>query len=227
MKPAAVVDAHFDIPLEGHAFPAQLRLPREPSGLVILVHSRSSREHPRHQRLADALVDAGLGALTLDYLTEDERHSAHDRYDTDLHARRLLAARDFAQVQWADRCARLGYFASGSAAAAAVQAAAMRPAGVQAVVCLQGRPDMAGCWLSSLEAPTLLVVDQADAGLRVCNTTAAGRITAPSQVHAIPRLVEDGQARAVEEAVRWFSRHLAPLPPGARAARPAYTASLR
>jgi putative phosphoribosyl transferase len=205
-----VKDTAFEVPLEGRRFAASLSAPRAASGLVILVHSRSSREHPRHRYMAGALGDAGIATMTLDFLQEGERRYARELFDVELHSTRLRGARRWVESQWPGRFSKFGYFASGTGAAAALQAAAAEPQGVDAIVAIAGRPDVAHFWLPLVKAPTLLIVGGADAELCAHNADACSRIDADKELCVVPGVTDVfGEARPfiVERTRDWFLTH--------------------
>ncbi len=106
-----------------------LRSPAQPSGIVIFAHgSGSSRFSPRNQQVARALADAGMASLMLDLLTEGEARSRANVFDIDLLAARVVSAIDWVQVQPELRHLPTGLFGASTGAAAALTAAALRPA---------------------------------------------------------------------------------------------------
>ncbi|HEX5502078.1 MAG TPA: hypothetical protein VFW96_05615, partial [Thermomicrobiales bacterium] len=116
-------------------------------GLVVFAHgSGSSRHSPRNRRVARGLRLAGLATLLFDLLTaeeeEAERATRHLRFDIALLARRLGGVTDWLAREGATRGLRVGYFGASTGAAAALVAAAARPAAVGAVVSRGGRPDL-------------------------------------------------------------------------------------
>ena len=142
---------------------ADLRLPAGAFGLVIFAHgSGSSRLSARNRQVAEALDDAGLATLLLDLLTREEesvdQFTREYRFDIPRLGRRVVAAADWAVEQAEIRALPIGYFGASTGAAAALIAAAERPARSKAVVSRGGRPDLAGTALPRVQAPTLLIV---------------------------------------------------------------------
>jgi len=174
-----------DISLEG-----TLVLPARASGLVLFAHgSGSSRHSPRNRHVAALLNERGLGTLLFDLLTaEEERIDELDatlRFDVDLLAERLVAATDSLVTMEATRGLPIGYFGGSTGAAAALIAAARRPAQVVAVVSRGGRVDLAGASLPLVRAPTLMIVGSADPAVLEANRAAAARMTAPHQLTVV------------------------------------------
>src|SRR5690606_26053631 len=132
----------------------------------------------------------GLGTLLFDLLTEQEEQidmaGGRVRFDIDLLARRLVGAVDWVRLEPAARGLPIGLFGASTGAAAALIAAARRPAVIGAVVSRGGRPDLAGADLPRVRAPTLLVVGGADDAVLELNRAAARCMTARCEVAVVP-----------------------------------------
>ncbi|MGZ5295215.1 MAG: dienelactone hydrolase family protein [Actinomycetota bacterium] len=196
-----------------------LRLPTGARGLVIFAHgSGSSRHSPRNRMVATSLNEAGFATLLFDLLTAAEERvddrTRELRFDIRLLAERLLAAAD-AVVERPDTFGLpLGTFGASTGAAAALVAAAARPAEVRAIVSRGGRPDLAGEALPGVRAPTLLIVGSRDPQVIDLNHEAAARMTCERETVIVPgatHLFEE--PGTLEEVARlageWFDRYLA------------------
>ncbi len=215
------VDVHdIAIPIEGLELEGTLAIPSQPAGFVLFAHgSGSSRHSPRNRHVASLLNQAGLATLLFDLLTMfEERVDAIDatlRFDVDTLAERLIAATDILVARGRTGGLPIGYFGGSTGAAAALIAAARRPAQVKAVVSRGGRPDLAMEWLGMVRAPTLLIVGGADAWVLGANERAAARITAPHELAVVPgatHLFEEPGALDVVArlAARWFTDWFSP-----------------
>ena len=115
----------------------ELALPDSPMGMVVFAHgSGSSRHSPRNRYVAHALQEGRVGTLLMDLLTpaEDQIDSrtAELRFNVELLAERLIAAVDWAESHPALQGLNVGLFGASTGAAAALVAAAARPAQVSA-----------------------------------------------------------------------------------------------
>lgn len=161
---------------------ADLTLPEGPlKGVVLFAHgSGSSRKSGRNREVAAALVRRGLATVLLDLLTEDEEYedmrTRELRFDIPMLAGRLVGAVDWIPGQPELKDQPMGLFGSSTGAAAALIAAAERPALIQAVVSRGGRPDLAGDALTRVKAPTLLIVGGDDEPVIGMNRDAAARM---------------------------------------------------
>jgi predicted alpha/beta-hydrolase family hydrolase len=207
------------IPIDGIVLEGSLAIPSNAVGLVMFAHgSGSSRHSPRNRHVAKLLNDRGLATLLFDLLTADEeRVDAIDatlRFDVEMLAERLVAATD--NLVTSGRAPLpIGYFGGSTGAAAALIAAARRPAQIAAVVSRGGRPDLARGSLPAVRAPTLLVVGGADTWVLQANREAAARMTAPHEVVVVPGAThlfeEPGALDAVARlAGVWFLEHFGP-----------------
>jgi len=195
-----------------------LRLPHDARGVVLFAHgSGSSRHSPRNRRVAELLNEAKLATLLLDLLTRAEEaidaRTAQLRFDIEFLAQRLIAATDWLTEEPATRSLRIGYFGASTGAAAALVAAAERPAVVGAVVSRGGRPDLAGRALARVRAPTLLIVGGRDVLVVELNHRALAVLRCEKEIVVVPgatHLFEE--PGALEEVARlareWFERHL-------------------
>jgi pimeloyl-ACP methyl ester carboxylesterase len=179
------------IPLGDLALEGSLAIPEAAAGLVMFAHgSGSSRHSPRNRHVASLLHERHLATLLFDLLTpEEERIDAIDatlRFDVEMLAERLVEATDSIVARGHARGLPIGYFGGSTGAAAALIAAARRPARIAAVVSRGGRPDLARASLPSVQAPTLLIVGGADTWVLEANRDAAAQMPAPHRVEVIP-----------------------------------------
>lgn len=195
-----------------------LHMAPEATGLVIFAHgSGSSRRSPRNLAVAETLQTAGLGTLLFDLLTPNEV-VIDDRTRTLRFDIPLLATRLTAVVDWAARHEQVagrpvGCFGASTGAAAALVAAAERPALVRAVVSRGGRPDLAGPALARVQAPTLLLVGGDDEDVLTLNQNAARLMSGTVQLQIVPgatHLFEEpgAMAQVAAYASRWFQQYL-------------------
>jgi dienelactone hydrolase len=197
---------------------ADLRLPADAAGVVVIAHgSGSSRHSHRNRDVAEVLGAAGFATLLLDLLTPQEdsvdQFTREFRFDIDRLGRRVVAAVDWAFEQPELRAMNVGCFGASTGAAAALIAAAARPDRVGAVVSRGGRPDLAGDVLPRVLAPTLLIVGGADEAVIQLNEEAKRRMSATVRLEIVPGAThlfeEPGAMDQVSRlAVQWFGEHL-------------------
>jgi dienelactone hydrolase len=195
-----------------------LHVPEPCEGVVIFAHgSGSSRFSPRNRRVAGSLESAGFATLLLDLLTREEEaldiRTGEFRFDITRLGRRVIAAADWAAAQPRFRSLGIGYFGASTGAAAALIAAAERPASCGAVVSRGGRPDLAGNALPRVQAPTLLIVGGRDKQVIELNEEARARMEAIVRLEIVPgatHLFEEPNALDQVErlAADWFRRYL-------------------
>jgi dienelactone hydrolase len=161
------MDTTVQIEVAGVVLEADIALPEPAHGLVLFAHrSGSSRHSPRNRYVADQLQRSGLGTVLVDLLTPEEEQAdartGHLRFDIGLLAVRVTALTDWLAGHERTAGLGIGLFGASTGAAAALIAAAARPAHVQAVVSRGGRPDLAIDFLRLVHEPTLLIVGQRD-----------------------------------------------------------------
>ena len=201
------------VTLEGN-----LSIPDRARAVILFAHgSGSSRHSPRNRFVARVLTDAGLATLLTDLLTADEEEvdevTRHLRFDITLLAQRLVAITDCLALQPEAQEMQIGYFGASTGAAAALVAAAERPAVVGAIVSRGGRPDLAGPALPRVRAPTLLIVGGHDFPVLELNRQALRELRVEAELSIVPgatHLFEE--PGALEDVARlsaqWFTRHL-------------------
>lgn len=214
----------------GQILTGDLGIPDGVHGLVVFAHgSGSSRLSPRNRAVAAALWAGGFATVLLDLLTRDEERideiTREHRFDIGLLAERLVDAVDWASREEQLRNLPIGLFGASTGAAAALVAAAQRPAVVRAVVSRGGRPDLAGAALEQVHAPTLLIVGGHDAQVIDLNREALHRLHCTKRLEIIPHAThlfeEPGALEQVSALARqWFADHMvriAPHTPGGTA----------
>ncbi|HEY7743537.1 MAG TPA: dienelactone hydrolase family protein [Burkholderiales bacterium] len=200
------------------ALEGALAIPEHTEGVVLFAHgSGSSRFSPRNRFVADVLNEGALATLLLDLLTAEEseidERTGELRFDIGLLSRRLIGAVDWLGAHAEIRGLRIGIFGASTGAAAALNAAAERPARVAAVVSRGGRPDLAMAALSRVRAPTLLIVGGLDGPVIGMNRRAAEALECEHRVEIVPGAThlfeEPGKLEKVAQLARtWFRRYL-------------------
>lgn len=191
-----------------------LGLPADPCGVVVFAHgSGSGRLSPRNNFVARHLQQVNLATLLLDLLTDEEADDRRKVFDIDLLADRLLLAKGWVETEQRTRGLPIGYFGASTGAGAALQAAAREPANVKAIVSRGGRPDLAEPYLSSVTAPTLLIVGGHDEPVIEMNQAAYDLLSCEKKLIIVPGAThlfeEPGTLEQVaEQAGKWLGRYL-------------------
>ena len=198
---------------------ADLVFPPDPViGVVAFAHgSGSSRHSARNRLVASRLHEAHLATLLLDLLTLEESQrdtvTTEHRFDIPLLAGRLVSAVDFLSADAHTRHLPVGLFGASTGAAAALVAAAHRPAQVAAIVSRGGRPDLAADAIARVRAPTLLIVGGEDHPVIALNEQVIPLLRTRKELLLIPGathlFAEPGTLEQVSDlAAGWFQKHL-------------------
>ena len=195
-----------------------LEVPPEARGVVLFAHgSGSGRFSPRNRAVAATLRRSSLGTLLMDLLTPEEEEedvrTARLRFDVGLLGERVVAAVDWLGHEPKTGALPIGCFGASTGAAAALIAAAERPAAVRAVVSRGGRPDLAAEHLPAVRAPTLLIVGGGDEPVIRMNRDALQLLKTEASLEVVPGAThlfeEPGALEAVARlATEWFLRFL-------------------
>ena len=187
--------------------------PPDSLGWVIFAHgSGSGRHSPRNHWVASRLQARGFATVLVDLLTEEEAGIRENVFNMELLSKRLLLVRHWIEIQSGGQVP-VAYFGSSTGAGAALRAAAEEPGQVFAVVSRGGRPDLARRSLSSVEAPTLLLVGGQDEGIFEFNRESFKRLKCEKGLRIIPGaghlFEEPGAMEAVcNVTIDWLLAHL-------------------
>jgi putative phosphoribosyl transferase len=206
------------IPVGNVLVEGTLTLPPSAKGVVLFAHgSGSSRFSPRNQYVAKEFNKAIIGTLLFDLLTQEEEEedivTAAYRFNINLLAVRLIGVTEWLRNDPLTKRMYFGYFGASTGAAAALIAAAKLPNYIAAVVSRGGRPDLAGEYLPSVAAPTLLLVGGLDAEVIELNRQAMNQMKAEKKLVIISGAThlfeEPGTLEEVANlSTNWFHRYL-------------------
>ncbi len=195
-----------------------LTLPPGAKGVVLFAHgSGSSRFSPRNQYVAKEFNKAKVATLLFDLLTAEEEETdvvtAEYRFNITLLAERLIGATQWLRNDQLTKNLAFGYFGASTGAAAALVAAAKLPIDIAAVVSRGGRPDLAGEYLQTVVAPTLLLVGGLDTEVIELNRLAMDQMTNEKKLVIVPGAThlfeEPGTLEQVAKvSAEWFLRYL-------------------
>lgn len=218
MTRTALLHTPVEIRAGNDLIDGDLVAPPGAAGLVVFAHgSGSSRFSSRNRAVAQVLQYGGFATLLMDLLTRQEDdidvETREFRFDIDLLGRRVTAAIDWTREQPSLASLPVACFGASTGAAAALIAAADRPAIVRAVISRGGRPDLAGEALPRVQAPTLLIVGGDDEPVIELNRAAMRRMRALVKIEIVPGAThlfeEPGTLEAVSRlATDWCARYL-------------------
>ncbi len=202
------------IPLDEITLNGILFIPFKVNGIIIFcLGSGSSRFSKRNQEIASYFQEKNFGTLLFDLLTLEEDKNFKNRFNIDLLADRLVGSTRWLQhFPAADECC-LGYFSVSTEAAAAVSASNQIPE-IQALVMLNGRPELASKnELKNLKTPTLMIVGNLDKNNLDLNTQTFQMLEGEKELQIIEGashlFEEDGKLQMVKElSSNWFLKHL-------------------
>lgn len=200
-----------DVVLKGEVW-----VPNTAQAIILFAHgSGSSRLSPRNQMVANYLNQHGFATFLFDLLTPEEDRNYQNRFNIQLLADRLIKVTEWMKKQQQYHHLRIGYFGASTGAAAALIAAAALPE-IDAVVSRGGRPDLALGKLSSVKAPTLLIVGSLDIEVIHLNKKAFGLLQCEKKIEIVEGATHLFEEKGAMEkvcvlATNWFELHLQPL----------------
>jgi putative phosphoribosyl transferase len=211
--------AHRFVEIPGCDRPTRgtLTIPPNTTGVVVFAHgSGSGRASPRNQFVARSLQEAGIATLMFDLLEDAEVADKRKVFDIPLLADRLLNAAEWLSTEADTKSLRIGLFGASTGAGAALMVAGREPQRFAAIVSRGGRPDLAGHFLSSVRAPTLLIVGGNDVFVVDLNKQSLSQLRCPKELVIIPGASHlFAETGALEEVARlakdWFLEHFAPM----------------
>jgi dienelactone hydrolase len=198
---------------------ADLILPRNPKGVVLLVHgSGSSRLSPRNRFVARMLREHGLGTMLFDTESPEERERSALAGSSSISLRemanRIILATVCLQNDPHVTGLPIGFLGAGTGAAAAFLAASEMPNVVRAIVSRGGKLDSSHIWLPRITAPVLLIVGARDIPVVHHNRDALDQLGSTTKnLEIIPGarhlFEEPGTLGAVAaHAGRWLGLHI-------------------
>ena len=200
------------------------------AGWVIV--ARTGGAQANEPRLLRALAQAGFGTLSVDLLLESEAGEPAALFDARRLGTRLIAVTRWLSVQPEAQGKRLGYLAAGTAAGAALWAAAELGELVTALISIGGRADLAAARLADISAPVLLVANRRDRLVLSANRQAERKLNGASRLVVAPSfrylrysIREPGALEALL-AAEWLKRQVAGLVPDASGERPSLVSLL-
>ncbi len=214
MKTLTGTYQEFEIKLDNINLKGNLRLADYSKGIILFSHgSGSSRLSIRNNYVADLLLKKGFSSLLFDLLTPEEDVVYENRFDIELLTERLLKVTKWVRNNEITKQLPIGYFGASTGAASALRAAAKMSKIVKAVVSRGGRPDLAIRALTSITAPTLLIVGGNDEVVITLNKHAKYRIEGTCELKIIEGashlFSEPGKLEIVANlAIEWFDKYL-------------------
>ncbi|MEO8608139.1 MAG: alpha/beta hydrolase [Chloroflexota bacterium] len=156
-------DFPVQIQVDSIMLEGDLTIPLNSQSIVLFAPgSGSNRYSTRNQLVAQALSRSNISTLLVDLLTPSEaaidQQTRQIGFDIPLLTRRLTVVIDWLGNNPSTSGLYTGLYGVGTGAAAALVAAAARPARIHAIVSRGGRVDLAGQALTQVQAPTLLIV---------------------------------------------------------------------
>lgn len=197
-----------------------LQIPPYAKSIVVFAHGiDSSNLSPRNRLVARILLQRGFAVLLPDLTDDDDANDCSpaptsDREEIQRTAVRLTAIIDWLAANPGTSGLRIGLFGGRTGAAAAMIAAALRPAQVHAVISRGGRPDLAEELLMDVKAPTLMIVGSNDrthldhnrkAGEKMNDKPMLEVVIGASHLFGEPGKIE----QVASISYQWFQRNLA------------------
>ncbi len=192
---------------------ADLTVPRQASGLVLVAQARGHRSpSPLPRALSEGLRPRRVATCCVDLIDPSEQYSRVRVRDIDLLAERLERVMDYLAVHPATWRLPVAFVGIGAAAPAALTLAAERPNEVRAAVCCFGRPDLARADFAGIQVPILLLAPATDSALLQSHENVFLRLQCPSRLAVLrgtTGIAERGSLAAADHAIRtWCTEHL-------------------
>lgn len=199
-----------ELRLHGH-----LVIPENAKGIVLFSECmESGRMSPSNQKLSMDLTQKGIGIFVFDLLTEEEDKDYFKHFHIELLTSRLITATQWLRSKSALYKYPLGYYGTGTGAAAALDAASILP-DIHAVVCYGGRPDLTIMPLPRLTTPVMLITESHENDILKINEEAMRNLACPKRLEVIrdtSQLIKgSGHIDNISMlANKWFTTYLKP-----------------
>ena len=202
------------IAVNGLSLRAVLTVPDNADGLVIVAYSgEQSRRKASDSLVIGALQRHSLATLVVDLLSFTESHDYSNLFDLELISERLSIVTDWAVHSTLLENLPVGFYVTGTAAAAALAITGGNEEVVKAIVSLDGRVELVESFIDKLKIPTLLIVSPSNRSLHAANEAVFLRMVCHKELVELPPgpygLIESNwSARVAELSVRWYGRYL-------------------
>ena len=183
--------------------------PTDRVGVLLFINEPSASDARSVRRLFDQV---GLTCLFVRASATPSSDEIHSERGISAQADRILAAVRSALADLPHTGCSVGVLAFGVAVAPMLVAAARNAGLVQAVVGVNGRPDLAAEALPHVHCPTLFILTGRQAGQLRLHRLATSFLNAQNEV----AILQDGPTAAIssrrlhDTAKQWFTRHLPP-----------------
>jgi len=200
------------VPMGNTRISCELTIPVGARSIIIFCQAEgNSRYSPNCRMAARYLNRQGSGTLLPELLTPDEC-DGDKGLDMDLLTARLMTVTEWLmESDWSHRY-RLGYYACGSGAAFALEAAAYLPEAIDAVVCRSGRPVLKEELMQQVQSPVLFIVAGLDRQGLQLNRDAMKALRCERELAILEGTTSsfgDGRMEKVMEITRsWLAAHM-------------------
>jgi hypothetical protein len=224
MESPSVQRRHVEIFLNRVLLDGDIALPADSRGLIIFAHDgHDPTTPPKQGGIESMLHQHRFATLSLELLTEYEKHHPIERHSSALLERRLRDVTHWVEGEPEGRQGPIGYYATGVGSVAALRSAAVIGERIGAVVLYRGRPDLVGSELLLVRSPTLLLVPEGEDELIALNREAYQRLCCKKHLRVIPSGLlagystapweeQEGERELAEElsaaTSEWFSEHM-------------------
>lgn len=210
----------IEVPAGAVILAGNLRIPENAHGMVLLAHgSRNTSDGHYNKNFAPLFQASGLATLLVDLISEEEdvldKETGFFRDNASILSQRILGIASWLTENAETQKYSIGYFGVGIVGTAALIAAAERPDIIHAVVSCGGRLDGAQWYLSSVQAPTLLITGEQDSRGVALSQGALSRLSTPLAVDKKVEIIAGAAqllpyklADVAHLANEWFVRHL-------------------
>ena len=194
------MNRHLNLQTSHGTLLGHLALPEIPRSLVLV-----ARTQPLvvDDPLVLNLFNRGHAVLTMELISERERHFVDTTHDVSRLARRMTDILDLIRRDGDMQNLSLAMLASGEATPAAIRVAALRDTQVSALLCHGGLVDRAGLQaLEMLVAPLLMLVDENDPVALASWQRASRHFACSTEM----RVLQAGEDQS-EHVAAWLARH--------------------
>lgn len=200
------------INVRGHSLPVQLRIPKDPCCTVIFAFVSGSKSR-RSVAAMKEFNRNGIATVSLDLLTEDEKNSRNIALDTQMLTERLIAVFGWARKRKEIHDLSMGSFSTSAGTASALKSSIIKDLNLQAIVSVDGRPDLAWDVLEKVRIPTLLMVGSRNYGLLELNESSYDRMKCIKRMEIVPEAQDTyyespGYQKVAEHARNWFLNNM-------------------
>lgn len=196
------------VPVRGESLIVHFQVPKNACCSVVFAYVSGSRSR-RSAAIMKEFISHGIAVASFDMLTEKEQAMKGFYLDTEKLSERLSAVIALIRKRADMRDLSIGSISSSTGAASLLRTSVNHDLELEAIVSIDGRPDLAWDILEKVQIPTLLLVGSTNYGLLALNESSYDKMNCRKRLELVTETSPSSQEQSTyhiiaEQAREWF-----------------------